>query len=115
MILKESMLYVISNNYSDKKHFRIDFYFPRLNLFVEFNGTQHFKPVRFNNMTKEKSEENFIKQQKRDQFIRDYCKTNNINLLEIDGRKYKGNKLIKYVESYLLECQWNQMSEFFSE
>lgn len=81
-----------------------DFYIPSLNLIIEYNGKQHYEPCTFatdhKRVTKEKAKENLVNQQKTDNLRREHCKENNINLLEIDGRIYCGEKLYKYLENY---------------
>lgn len=72
---------------------RIDFYLRDYNLFIEYNGMQHYEKSFFNN-----KEVDFEKQILRDVQIKNYCITNSIQLLEIDCRKYnkyilKENKL----------------------
>lgn len=57
----------------------VDFYLPELNIFIEYNGIQHFIPIEHFG-----GELRLVKQQKRDQAIRDYCAKNNIQLLEIN-------------------------------
>ena len=57
----------------------IDFYLPKYNLFIEYNGEQHYiNRTHFGNTFND-----FERQTKRDQFVRDYCKKENIRLLEI--------------------------------
>lgn len=59
--------------------FIVDFYLPKENLIIEFNGKQHYVTVpHFHRETSD-----FLKQKRRDQKLRDWCKDNNINLLEI--------------------------------
>ena len=58
----------------------IDFYLPNYNLFIEYNGDQHYEYVPHMHNG---SILNFNKQQNRDQYIRDYCQNNNIKLIEI--------------------------------
>lgn len=77
-----------------------DFYLPTINAIIEYNGIQHYEPTRFGSMTKIKAEYCLIKQQQRDMLLRQYCNDNNILLLEIDGRKYKGIKLRNFVLNY---------------
>lgn len=84
------------NNYS--KAF-IDFYIPSLNLFIEYNGGQHYEPVTFGGISKIEAAEKFKKQQIRDFKVNQYCKDNNIKLLEIDGRKYQNKTLIEYLNN----------------
>ena len=80
---------------------RVDYYLPDHNLIIEYNGQQHYGPVRFNGQTKKQADQSFETQKQRDAQIRQYCSDNNINLLEIDGRKYKNEKLKKFVSEQL--------------
>lgn len=82
---------------NNKKMF-VDFFIPKINCIIEYNGAQHYQPVIFGSISKEKSEENFIKQQERDLNLRNYCLNNKINLIEIDGRTFYNNKLIEFLE-----------------
>ena len=52
-------------------------------VIIEYNGEQHYRPVRFGGMSQENANTKFINQQKRDDELRQYCKLNNIRLLEI--------------------------------
>lgn len=83
-----------------KQNARPDFYIPSMNLILEYNGEQHYKPVQFGGTSIENAKMNFEKQKVRDSQLREYCKNNNINLLEIDGRKYTNWKLIDYLYDY---------------
>ena len=58
----------------------VDFYVPSRNLFIEFNGEQHYKEIKYFKRNKDWSLE---KQQQRDQTLRDYCQRHGIRLLEI--------------------------------
>lgn len=84
----------------DNKKYYPDFFIPSLNLIIEYNGAQHYEPVTFGSRSIEQAQEKLIKQQLRDANIREYCKENKINLLEIDGRKYHGRKLIDFLKQY---------------
>lgn len=57
---------------------RYDFYLPSYNTLIEFNGVQHYKPVK-----QLGGEERFKIQQEHDNRKRTFAKENNINLLEI--------------------------------
>lgn len=50
---------------------------------IEFDGEQHYKPVRFRGISEEKAEELFKLVQLRDKIKTDYCKDNNIKLIRI--------------------------------
>lgn len=67
----------------DGKWYRFDFYLPEYNLFIEYDGEQHFKPVTFGGISKEDAEHNLQQTQERDKIKDKYCKNNNINLLRI--------------------------------
>lgn len=54
----------------------VDFYLPNYNIFIEYNGIQHYEKV---NIWKNQ----FERQQARDEELRQYCKENNIKLIEI--------------------------------
>lgn len=55
-----------------------DFYLPDYNLLIEYDGIQHFEPVKFFG-----GEEKFKQQQENDNIKNQYCKDNNISLLRI--------------------------------
>lgn len=57
----------------------IDFYLPDYNIFIEYNGKQHYEYVPYFH----KSLDNFTKQQIRDNIVRSYCEQNGIKLIEI--------------------------------
>ena len=91
---KEKMLneQVILGNEIIRSKLFLD-YFIKLNgirTIIEYNGRQHYAPVpRFG------GEKEFKKVQTRDRWLRSYCEENDINLIEIDGRKKRGYKKIK--------------------
>ena len=55
-----------------------DFFLPKYNLLIEYNGEQHYKPIVFFG-----GEEQFKKQQEHDKRKREYADENKIKLLEI--------------------------------
>lgn len=63
--------------YEDKK-ILVDFYLPTFNTFIEYNGRQHYIAMDYFG-----GEIRLEHQQNRDQYLRDYCISNNINLIEI--------------------------------
>ena len=63
---------------------------------VEFNGSQHYKP------SKRFGGKKTLRIQKlRDAWLRKYCKENDINLIELDGRVLRGKKIRHYLESVI--------------
>ena len=70
----------------------IDFYLPQYNIFIEYNGMQHYIPVEHFG-----GELKFQQQKKRDQYVRNYCIENNIQLLEIKYGTNIEDELGKYL------------------
>ena len=60
----------------DKLPLPFDFYLPKYNLLIEFDGEQHYKPIR-NNVLK------FQSTQHHDKIKSDYCNAHNVDLLRI--------------------------------
>jgi len=74
-------------NCKDKYTLSFDFYIPLYNICIEYNGIQHYKPVKyFGGVT------TFEEQQKRDKIKKNYCDKNHIKLLII---KYNENVITK--------------------
>lgn len=76
-----------------------DFYIPSLNICIEYDGEQHFVPMRF------KGKENEMKHklsiiQHRDSIKTQYCIDNKINLLRIPYTEF--NNIEKILEEYII-------------
>lgn len=71
---------------------RFDYFIPDINLLIEVDGEQHYRPVCFGGVTKERAEVNFKKSKERDRIKDNYCKKHNIKLLRIPYWEYKNNK-----------------------
>ena len=67
-----------------------DFYLPELNICVEFDGIQHFKPIKYFG-----GEKTLKITQKHDKMKNEYCKENNIHLIRI-----------KYNEKIMKKLSW---------
>ena len=84
----------VDSSISQSRLAYIDFYLPKYNLFVEYNGRQHYMPVEhFGGKIQ------FDKQQLRDNYVREYCLENGINLLEL---RYDLDNIISTLEEYLI-------------
>jgi len=70
--------------FCDRKYLLVDFYLPDYNLFIEYNGQQHYFPVDIFG-----GEEIYNMQVERDISLRQYCSENKIILLEIPYTKKK--------------------------
>lgn len=64
-------------------YYRFDFYLPQYNLFIEYDGEQHYKPVRYCTQSDDEVEQNFKRTQEHDKIKNEYCENNHINLLRI--------------------------------
>ena len=71
-----------------KKELRFDFYLPKLNICIEYDGEQHFRPVEFYG-----GEEKFKIQKSRDLIKSNYCNLNNIKLIRISYKDDIKNKI----------------------
>jgi len=60
-----------------------DFYLPKLNFLIEYQGEQHEHPVDFKRKGKKHAQKQFIIQKEHDRRKREYAKNNSIRLLEI--------------------------------
>lgn len=71
-------------------------------IVIEYQGEQHYKPVCFNGMAKEKAELNFEKQKIRDTNFRKYCKDNGMYLIEV-SYKIKEKEIYNFIHSSICE------------
>jgi len=66
-----------------------DFYVPFVKCLIEFDGQQHYKPVRFNGISKKRAIAIFKKNRYYDALKDQYCVKKNISLLRINYKEYK--------------------------
>ncbi len=69
-----------------------DFYLPDYNICIEFNGRQHYVPIKMWGGDKE-----LIEIQKRDKIKMEYCQNNNIPLISVKYNEKILNKLQKLI------------------
>ena len=67
----------------DGVRYRYDFYLPEYNLFIEYDGQQHFEVPRYYGEDIKSNQAILEKTQQHDKIKDKYCKDNNINLLRI--------------------------------
>jgi predicted Zn-ribbon and HTH transcriptional regulator len=103
---KEKNIKELDSN--ETRSLRIDFYFPIAKIAIEYNGLQHYKPWRFSNMSLEEAKANLVSQQWRDEYKRNFCKNNDIVLIEIDGREYKNDKLLIFLSKIIKNMKEKQ-------
>ena len=82
--------------FCNNRYIYVDFYLPKYNLIIEYQGEQHYRPIRWFGGV-----EQFNKQQERDNAVRQYCKDNKIKLLEIPYAKQQNVSEIIKNELYL--------------
>ena len=92
--------YYIKYEFNIKKYILVDYYFELKNkkYIVEYNGLQHYEYVP---LFHDNDLDIFLKQKRRDQWLNEYCKQNNIELIMIDSRKYRGKNILLFLENYL--------------
>jgi len=72
-----------------KRRLPFDYYLPQYNMVIEYNGKQHYEPVKIFG-----GKENYEKTVLRDKIKQDYCKDNNIKMIIIPYWEYKNIKTI---------------------
>ena len=84
----------------DDNYYRFDFYLPEYNVFIEYDGQQHYEPSRWHGDNIEANEQDLNKVQEHDKIKNKYFEDNNINLLRIP---YWENKNIETIISSCLQ------------
>lgn len=79
----------------------VDFFLSNFNLAIEYQGEQHYMPVKFNGKSLEQAEENFKEQQIKDKIKEEYFKNSDIDLLCIHYKDY--DKIDEILEKVILE------------
>lgn len=72
----------------DKKPLKFDCYLDDYNVCIEYDGEQHFRPVRFGEESDEETLLKFEYTQKHDKIKNDFCRENNIGLIRIPYYKF---------------------------
>ena len=82
----KNIMYIRQYTFCDCKSQRVlpfDFYLPTFNIAIEYQGIQHYEPVKYFG-----GQEKFEIQQKHDAIKNEYCKSNGILLLRIPYYKF---------------------------
>lgn len=66
-----------------------DFYLPKYNVCIEYDGVQHFEPCTFGGISKEQAKKNFLELIIHDKMKDSFCQKNYIKLIRIPYYKYK--------------------------
>lgn len=86
-----------------KGHLRFDFYLPEYNTCIEYQGQQHYVPVKFRGCTKEQAVESYNNSVKRDKIKESYCQDNNIKLILVPYWEY--DTITKFLDDNLNESK----------
>ena len=107
-----NIIYIPQYKFKDCKYTKelpFDFYLPKYNLCIEYDGECHFKKINWNGHLTEKQMENNLKSyQMRDKIKNDYCKSHNINLLRIRYDENVEEKLKNYFKINRIYQHYNQ-------
>jgi Zn finger protein HypA/HybF involved in hydrogenase expression len=71
-----------------KKLLAFDFYVNCINFLIEYDGIQHYTPVEFGGISKERAIEEFKRTEYNDRLKNQYCEKNNIPLLRISYKEF---------------------------
>lgn len=98
-------LYLFNSGIS--KYHSVDIFLPLINkkyagIALEYHGRQHYEPVTWGKIEKDKAEYNLKKQIESDKIKKNFCNNNNILYIVIDGRKYSNKKLEDYLINILI-------------
>lgn len=83
---KYNIEYKYQKTFDDCKDIKVlpfDFYLPQYNTCVEYDGEQHFQPVKFDGKDENAAEKQFKITKKHDEIKNQYCASNNICLIRI--------------------------------
>ena len=83
--------YIFQKRFEDCRDIRplpFDFYIPSYNICIEYDGEQHFMPVRFKGVSEEDSILRFETQKQRDLIKNKYCQDNKIILYRISYKDF---------------------------
>ena len=97
---EHNLSYIYQKTFAEcryKKELPFDFYLPDLNVLIEYDGQQHFKPIDFAGKGEEWAIEQLKITQHRDEIKNQYCANNNIKLLRIPYFKNIEEELEKFL------------------
>lgn len=77
-----------------KRELPFDFFLPKENTCIEFDGEQHFTPYRYKKKGIESSKEKFISTKRNDKIKDNFCKDNSIKLIRIPYYDFKNVETI---------------------
>ena len=94
-------------NLIDQRHLRYDYYIPKLNLCIEYDGEQHFREIKFH---KDFKYTDYVRAISRDRRKDDYAINNDIHLMRIPFWSTKADvfeRLIEFMQGHELRLNSN--------
>lgn len=88
-----------NNNIKNPRKLPFDFYLPEYNIIIEYDGKQHFEPVRFGNISNSRAKENLKITQRNDMIKNQYCKKSNILLIRYSYKEDYEKELIELLQN----------------
>ena len=73
----------IYHDCKDINYLPFDFYLPSYNILIEFDGEQHYFPVRFHGMNEQDANNNFVYVKRHDEIKNEFCNQHNIPLVRV--------------------------------
>jgi very-short-patch-repair endonuclease len=90
------------------KKLKFDFYLPKYNLLIEYDGLQHFQPVDYYG-----GESGYKMNKLRDEIKNKYCKKTKINFLRIPYTYNTVQKIEKYILDFINKIIKNSNKHFY--
>ena len=99
VLINNNIEYIQQYKFKDCKNINalpFDFYLPKYNIAIEYDGEQHYKIIDFGGKDKEVAKKEFENRKKCDNIKTQYCLDNNIKLIRIPYWEYDNiEKIIK--------------------
>ena len=102
----EVTIETIEGRHGEKSSVRIEFIIDSEKVWIEFNGKQHYEFIpnfpAFKDLEISEAKKEYMNQLRRDENIRNYCKENNITLVEIPYTYYDYPEISNILERILI-------------
>lgn len=103
-LIQNNIDYEVEKTFEDcrnKLKLPFDFYIPSLDILIEVDGEQHFRPVNFGGMTDEKAKLIFTQTINRDDMKNKWCKKHNKTLIRISYLDIKDKSYVDKLKTIL--------------
>ena len=77
------------DNCTDKRALPFDIYLNDFEIIIEYQGEQHYRPIAYSRQTIEEASKKYEYTKRHDNIKKEYCKNNNIPLIEIPYWEYE--------------------------